>query len=471
MERKADVGVVGMAVMGQNLALNIARHGYLVAVYNRTAEKTRRFVERAGEERILAAYSVADFVALLKRPRKIILMVKAGEAVDQMIEKLLPYMDEGDLIVDGGNSHFLDTQRRLEMLKSKGILFLGMGVSGGEKGALHGPSLMPGGSRRAYDLVKDILEDIAAKSDEGPCCTYIGDGGAGHFVKMVHNGIEYAIMGSIAEVYDIMRKLLRMKAEDMAEIFEEWNRGPLNSFLVEITAKILKKKDDETGKPVVDVILDRAHHKGTGKWTSEVALQLGVPALSISAAFFERMLSFYKEDRLAISKMGKEAVSFDVDKKELLKSLEGSLLFSMLSAFSQGIWIIEKASEEYGFGINIADVLRVWKAGCIIRARVIDFVKAAALRAGSGMHLLKDSEFFERLEGLLPSASNVSKVARDAGIPTPVLNSSIDYFLSMKSAQLPANLIQAQRDFFGAHTFERVDRDGFFHIEWEGGEG
>lgn len=460
---KAQIGLIGLAVMGQNLALNIARKGYTVSVYNRTASKTREFFEsRVKGEPIIPTYDLKDFVESLEKPRKIVLMVKAGSAVDDTIEALLPHLDPGDLIVDGGNSHYLDTERRFKYLSERGILFLGMGVSGGEYGALHGPSLMPGGSRKAYELVEEILMKIAAKTEDGPCCTYIGERSAGHFVKMVHNGIEYAIMQAIAEVYDLMRKVMGMGSFEMADVFEEWNKGELNSFLVEITAKILRKVDEETGKPIVDLILDKAEQKGTGKWTAQAALDLGVPTSSLNLAVVERVISHFKGEREKLSQLLKKERKVVRD-DHLLEKLKGALIFSTFLSFSQGIWLMNVASREFGYGLNVSEVLRVWKGGCIIRSKMIDFLREIV--TDSGDHLLCDRST-RFLKEYLDDVKEVLKVAQENLVPVPVLSASFNYFLSMTEEKLPANLIQAQRDFFGAHTFERIDKEGAFHLDW-----
>lgn len=453
--------------MGQNLALNIARKGYSVAVYNRSPKRTEDLLKRVKEEKIIPTYDLKEFIDSLQKPRKIILMVKAGKPVDQMIEQLLPYLENGDLIIDGGNSHYLDTNRRLEELSEKGIFFLGMGVSGGEYGALHGPSLMPGGSKEAYEMVEEILLKIAAKSDEGPCCTYVGNTSAGHFVKMVHNGIEYAIMQAIAEVYDIMRKVLKMDTKEIGNTFENWNRGELNSFLVEITYKIMRKIDEETGKPLVDLILDKAEQKGTGKWTAQAALDLGIPTPSLNLSLIARVISHFKKDRESLAEMfTKEILNVTVDKDEMLEDLEKSLLFSIFLAFSQGLWLIFQASETYNYNINLLEVLRIWKNGCIIRAKMLDFLKDILKKDPSNVYLLKAEDSISFLKEKVNSVMRVTEIARKFFVPTPVLNSSLDFLFSMTEKNLPANLIQAQRDFFGAHTFERVDKEGVFHIEW-----
>jgi len=466
---KSHIGLIGLAVMGQNLALNIARKGYKVSVYNRTAQRTEEFVKnRVTNEEIEPHYDIESFVKSLERPRKIILMVKAGKPVDDTISQLLPHLEPGDLIIDGGNSHYMDTERRFKELSEKGILFLGMGVSGGEYGALYGPSLMPGGSREAYNLVEEILLKIAAKTEEGPCCTYVGERSAGHFVKMVHNGIEYAIMQAIAEVYHIMRDVLSLSSEEMSSIFEEWNRGELSSFLVEITYKILRKKDEETGKPMVDVILDKAEQKGTGKWTSQAALDLGIPTPSINLAVVERVISHFKDIRTRLSKLYNKRRSATQGSEEFLRDLRNSLFFAMFMAFSQGMWLIAEASKEFGYGVNLSEVLRIWKGGCIIRAKLIDTLRRYI--SNENAYLLENEEVMNLLKGKIDSLKNILKASIENEIPVPVLNSSYNYFMSLTEERLPANLIQAQRDFFGAHTFERVDREGVFHINWEEGE-
>ncbi len=464
---KAEIGVIGLAVMGQNLALNIARKGFTVAVYNRTAERTKHFVEqRVKGEKIIATYDLKGFVESLERPRKIILMVKAGSPVDDMIEELLPYLQEGDLLIDAGNSHYADTNRRLERLSKMGILFLGTGVSGGEYGALHGPSIMPGGTKEAYKLVEEIFLKIAAKTEDGPCCTYVGDYSAGHFVKMVHNGIEYAIMQAIAEVYDIMRKVLNLEPKEIGEIFEKWNNSDLSSFLVEITYKIMEKTDTETGRPMVDMILDKAEQKGTGKWTIEAALDLGVPTPSLNLAVIGRVLSHFKDQRVNLSKLYWQKPSVKTD-SNLIDDLEKALELSMFLAYSQGLWLISEASKAYKYGIDLLEVLRIWKGGCIIRSKMIDFLREILRENPQNVSLLASKKAVEYLKIRIQPTAKICQVAREAEIPLPVLNSSLDYLFSMKEADLPANLIQAQRDFFGAHTFERVDKPGIYHIEWQ----
>jgi 6-phosphogluconate dehydrogenase len=464
-----EIGLIGLAVMGQNLALNIARKGYSVSVFNRTPEKAQEFMQnKVKDEQIKPYYDIKSFVESLKRPRKIILMVKAGKPVDDVIEELLPYLDKGDLIIDGGNSYFKDTSRRIKELEEKGILYLGMGVSGGEAGALHGPSLMPGGTQDAYEMVKDVLLKIAAQTEAGPCCTYVGNDSAGHFVKMVHNGIEYAIMQAITEVYDVLRKVLKLSPEEIGEIFEKWNNGELNSFLMEISYKIMKYKDKETGKYLVDLILDEAEQKGTGKWTSQTSLDLGIPTPSLNLAVEARSLSFFKEERVQLAKrVTKIYPEIDIDKEKIIKDLENALLFSVFASFSQGLWLISEASKVFEYNIDLSEVLRIWKGGCIIRAKILDFLRDIIKENKENVNLLNSEKALSFLMDKIDSIKYITNLAKDFYLPTLVLNSSLDYFLSMIEENLPANLIQAQRDFFGAHTYRRIDKEGIFHTEWE----
>ncbi|GIV21123.1 MAG: 6-phosphogluconate dehydrogenase, decarboxylating [Armatimonadota bacterium] len=464
------IGLIGLGVMGQNLALNIARKGYSVSVYNRTAARTEAFVkDRVHGEPITPAYDLQTFVQSLARPRKIILMVQAGAAVDAMIETLVPLLESGDLVIDMGNSHYADTERRMESLATRGLLFLGTGVSGGERGALEGPSIMPGGTPEAYALVEEVLVRIAAQTEDGACCTYLGRGGAGHFVKMVHNGIEYAIMQAIAEAYDVLRSAARLSTSQIADLFEQWNQGELNSFLMEISYKALRKSDEETGKPLVEMILDKAEQKGTGKWTAQAALDLGVPTPSLATAVFARTLSHFKEDRVKIAEAISDALchSCPLDTQLLTEAIEHSLRLSMFLAFSQGLWLLSEASRAYDYGLNLSEVLRIWKGGCIIRARMLNFLREIVQEGGDNPHLLLSPKAQAFVLENMPFALKVMDAAHTCGIPVPVLSSAVDYLLSMSRANLPANLIQAQRDFFGAHTYERVDKAGTFHTEWE----
>ncbi|MFU0782668.1 MAG: NADP-dependent phosphogluconate dehydrogenase [Thermoanaerobacterium thermosaccharolyticum] len=464
-----NIGLIGLAVMGQNLALNIARKGYSLSGYNRSRQKTDEFInEKVKDEKIYPYYDIKSFVESLEKPRKIILMVKAGKPVDDVIQELLPYLDKGDLIIDGGNSYFKDTNRRIEELNAKGIYYLGMGVSGGEYGALHGPSLMPGGTKEAYDMVNELLLKIAAQTESGPCCTYVGNYSAGHFVKMVHNGIEYAIMQSISEVYDVMRKVLKLSSEEIGNIFEEWNKGELNSYLMEISYKIMKHKDKKTGRPLVELILDEAEQKGTGKWTAETSLDLGIPTPSLNLAVVGRALSFFKEERTKISKrVQRNYPTGNLNRDEIIEDLKNSLLFAVFASFSQGLWLISEASKVYNYNIDLSEVLRIWKGGCIIRARILDFLREILSDDKTNINLLNSQKSISYLEEKIESVKKVTKLAKDFYIPTLTINSSLDYFFSMSEANLPANLIQGQRDFFGAHTYRRIDMEGIFHTEWE----
>lgn len=464
-----DIGLIGLGVMGRNLALNIANKDFSVSVFNMTSQKTRDFMESEikGQD-ISSYYDIESLVESLKKPRKILLMIKAGDPVDSMIQKLLPHLDRGDLIMDGGNTYYLDTTRRIEELKEKGILYLGIGVSGGESGALNGPSLMPGGSREAYDLVKDILLKIAAQTESDPCCTYVGNDSAGHFVKMLHNSIEYGIMQAMSEAYDILRKVLKLSAKEIGDIFENWNQGELNSFLMEISYKIMRHKDEETGKPTVELILDKAGQKGTGKWTAQTSLDIGIPAPSLTAAVEGRILSHFKEDRANISKkIVKKYPETLYDKDKLLEDLENSLLFSNFILFSQGLWLMAEASEIYNFDIDLSEVLKIWKGGCIIRAKMLDFMREIIDENRENVNLLINKKSLEFLMGKLDSIKCITSIARDFYIPTLVHNTALDYFFSMVEENLPANFIQAQRDFFGAHTYNRIDKEGNFHTNWE----
>lgn len=462
-------GLIGLAVMGQNLALNIARKGYTVSVYNRTSDKTKEFIEkRVKDEKITPYYDLKEFVDSLEKPRKIILMVKAGKPVDDVIQELVPFLEPGDLIIDGGNSYYKDTSRRLQELKTKGILYLGMGVSGGEFGALHGPSLMPGGTKEAYEMVKDMLLKIAAQTEDGPCCTYVGDDSAGHFVKMVHNGIEYAIMELIAEVYDIMRKVLRMTSQEIGDVFENWNKGELNSFLMEISYKIMRFIDEETNKPLVELILDKAEQKGTGKWTAQTALDLGIPTPTLNLAVEARVISHFKDLRVKLSKSNVlKSSNCEINKEEVIKDLERALLFGIFMSFSQGLWLIDEASKVFNYNIDLSEVLRIWKGGCIIRAKILNFLREVIKEDPSNVSLLLSEKSQNFIKDKIDSVKRISDIGRKCGIQLLCLNSSLDYFYALSSEYLPANLIQAQRDFFGAHTYERVDKEGIFHTEWE----
>lgn len=465
----AEIGVAGLGVMGSNLALNIERHGHEVAAWERDKEQARAFAagEAAGK-RITVFEEAAEFVGALERPRRILMMVKAGPPVDWTIEQFVPFLEPGDILIDGGNSFFQDTRRREADLAKRGLQFVGMGVSGGERGALHGPSLMPGGPRPAYDALRHILEEIAAKTEDGPCVTYIGPDGAGHFVKMVHNGIEYGVMQLIAEVYDIMRRTLGMGADELAETFAQWNQGPLQSFLIEITAKIFRVKDRETGRPLVDLVLDRAEQKGTGKWTTQVALDLGVATPTINAGVEARLLSSLKQERLRASAL-LSADTLDAPEDGLLTDLHDALLAAEICAYAQGMNLIRAASDEYGWSVRLREIARTWKGGCIIRARLLDLIKNAYDRCPQLENVLLDEEVARTIVPLQKAWRRVVVAGTARGIPCPALAASLAYFDAYRTERLPQNLTQAQRDLFGAHTYERIDRPelGHIHTDWE----
>ncbi|HVF49110.1 MAG TPA: NADP-dependent phosphogluconate dehydrogenase [Pyrinomonadaceae bacterium] len=467
----AQIGMIGLGVMGQNLTLNIERNGYSVAVFDREAQVVESFLARVGGKRIAGAPSPEEFVRMLERPRKIILLVKAGDPVDWTINLVKPFLDAGDIIIDGGNSHFLDTARREASLKTEGFNFIGSGTSGGEEGALLGPSLMPGGDRAAYEQIRPIWEAIAAKVDDGPCVTYIGPGGAGHYVKMVHNGIEYGDMQLIAEAYDLMRRVLRLEVSEMADIFDEWNRGDLESYLIEITAKILRVKDEETGQPLVNLVLDKAGQKGTGKWTSEVALDLGVVIPTIDAAIVARNLSARKEERVEASKQlkGPRDINYQGDKRAMIEAIHDALYAAKICSYAQGMNLIREGSHNWKWNINPGEVARIWKGGCIIRARFLDKIKQAYQRRPDLPNLLLDTDFQAWLEASQTNWRRALTTAVEHGVPALAMSASLAYFDLYRTANLPLNLTQAQRDFFGSHTYERTDRPGggFVHTEWE----
>lgn len=466
---KSDLGLIGLAVMGQNLVLNMERNGYAVMVYNRTREKSDAFLRgEAAGKRIAAAYSLKELVGSLKRPRVLILMIKAGPPVDQIIDDLSPYLEKGDLIIDGGNSFFLDTQRRAQSLENKGLNYLGVGISGGEEGALWGPSIMPGGSRQAYQQVEPIFSAIAARADDGqPCVTYIGPGGAGHYVKMVHNGIEYGDMQLIAEAYDILRRGLGLPASKLHPIFADWNQSELSSYLIEITADILAKIDQETGQPLVDLILDEAEQKGTGKWTSQNALDLGVATPTINAAVEARILSAYKTERTQAAKaLTGPAHTPCGDPQEWIEPLGEALYAAKILSYAQGFALLRAASAEYGYGLKLAEIARIWRAGCIIRARFLDEISAAFQRSPELPNMLMDAGFGEAVGKRQAALRSIVSMAVEKGIPVSAFSSALAYYDAYRSERLPANLIQAQRDYFGAHTYRRIDREGIFHTDW-----
>ncbi|HAP7477032.1 TPA: NADP-dependent phosphogluconate dehydrogenase, partial [Enterococcus faecium] len=446
---KQQIGVVGMAVMGKNLALNIESRGYSVALFNRTGAKTTAVVEEHPDKNFKATYTIEEFVESIEKPRRILLMVKAGPATDATIQELLPHLDKGDILIDGGNTFFKDTMRRNEELANSGINFIGTGVSGGEEGALKGPSIMPGGQKEAYALVAPILEQISAKAEDGaPCVTYIGPNGAGHYVKMVHNGIEYGDMQLIAESYDLMKNILNLSVEEMADIFKEWNQGELDSYLIEITADILTRKDDEgTGKPVVDVILDAAGNKGTGKWTSQSALDLGVPLPLITESVFARYISAYKEERVQASKILSRTNDFEFtgDKKELVEKIREALYFSKIMSYAQGFAQLRVASKEFDWDLPFGEIAKIWRAGCIIRARFLQKITDAYDKNPEIENLLLDDYFVEITKKYQQSVRDVVALAVQAGVPVPTFSSAIAYFDSYRAERLPANIIQAQR--------------------------
>lgn len=467
---KSDIGLIGLAVMGQNLVLNMESKGYRVSVYNRTEQKTREFMEgpAAGKDRITAYYTLEDFVASLEKPRKIMLMVKAGRPVDIFIDSLVPLLDKGDIIIDGGNSFFKDTIRRTAQLNEKGILYLGTGISGGEEGALKGPSIMPGGNKEAWDQVGKILIDISAKVNGNvPCCDYIGPDGAGHYVKMTHNGIEYGDMQLISEAYFLMKELLGMTATEMQQVFARWNEGELNSYLIEITADILGRIDEETGKPIVDVILDKAGQKGTGKWTSQEALELGVAAPTIADAVFARCMSAIKEERVEASKILKgPEIKYEGDREQLIEDIGKALYASKICSYAQGFQLLSEASKAYSWDLKLGDIALLWRGGCIIRAQFLGKIKEAYDRDKNLKNLMLDPYFKDVLEKSQDSWRRVVSLAVQYGIPASSFSSALAYYDSYRRDRLPANLIQAQRDYFGAHTYERVDKEGSFHTEW-----
>lgn len=468
MIKNYDIGLIGLAVMGENLVLNMASKGINVAVYNRTVSKVDDFlVNKAQGQTIGGAHSIEEFTAMLAKPRKIMLMVKAGKPVDAMIAELLPHLDKGDIVIDGGNSFFEDTRRRTEELAAKGIRFLGMGVSGGEEGALKGPSLMPGGDRAAYEEVAPIFTRIAAQVADGPCCAYVGPDGAGHYVKMVHNGIEYGDMQLISEAYYIMKNALGLSAEELYQVFAKWNEGDLDSYLIEITRDIFTKYDAETGKPLVEVILDKAGQKGTGKWTSQSALDLGVPTPTITEAVFARCMSAYKSERVAAATIltGPDA-QYEGNREQFIEAIHDALYASKICSYAQGFALLKAASEEYKWDLNYGDTALLWRGGCIIRARFLDRIKEAFQRDANLANLLVDPFFHSIIDRVQANWRLVVKSCKELGIPTPAFSASLDYYDSYRRAVLPANLIQAQRDYFGAHTYERVDRAGVFHSEW-----
>jgi len=467
---KQQVGLVGLGVMGDSLVLNMESKGFSVAVFNRTTAKTTAFIQGpAAGKRIVGTSTPKELCDALESPRKILLMVKAGQAVDDVIAEFRPILEKGDLLIDGGNSFFLDTERRTKDLAKDGILYIGTGVSGGEEGALKGPCIMPGGSPEAYALIKDVLEKIAAQVD-GPCCTYIGPGGAGHYVKMVHNGIEYGIMQCLAEVYDVLQGLLGLKAAELSKIFAKWNAAELGGYLMEITALCLAKIDPETGKPLMDLILDKAGQKGTGKWTSQNALDLGVAIPTIDMAVEGRILSAFKTERLAAAKVLKGPRGrAPANRTKFIRDCRDALYLSIITCYAQGLALAREASKEYHYDLHLDEIARIWKGGCIIRSKLLDPIAAAYKKNPALANLLVDRSFAKIANARVKALRAVVGEAVKTGVPVLGLAASLGYFDSYRAARLPQNLTQAQRDCFGAHTYERTDRQGVFHTQWNEG--
>ena len=466
---KYKIGVVGLGVMGRNLALNMERNGFPVAGYDLDLAKTRTFVEEEGAGRTLLGVDTPQaMMAALEKPRRVLLMVPAGAPVDSAIAHLKPYLEKGDILIDSGNSHFMDTERRCKELEADGIQFVGMGVSGGEEGAKWGPSIMPGGSKAAWEALSSILKAIAAKADDGqPCVEYMGPRGAGHYVKMVHNGIEYGDMQLIAEAYDLLHRGLSLSAQELHEVFSRWNQGVLKSYLIEITADIFTKTDPETGLPLVDVILDEAQQKGTGKWTSQNALDLGMPIPTINAGLQGRIISALKVERVeAFKVLAVPAAKYAGNRECLIAAVENALYASKVTSYAQGMGMLKLASREYGYDLNLRDIAKVWRAGCIIRASLLGDIMAAYERDESLVNLILDESFKNAILSRLGDWRMTVQAAVGLGIPVPALSGSLAYFDAYRSERLPANLTQAQRDYFGAHTYRRIDRDGMFHTHW-----
>jgi 6-phosphogluconate dehydrogenase len=468
LKAKCDIGLIGLAVMGENLVLNMAGKGFQVAVFNRTAAVVDKFIAGAAAGLPVQGYaSLAELVAALERPRRVMLMVKAGKPVDDVIEQVLPFLGAGDIVIDGGNSFFQDTRRRYEALRAKGIRFVGMGVSGGEEGALRGPSLMPGGDLASYTEIAPLFTRIAAQVADGPCCSFVGTDGAGHYVKMVHNGIEYSDMQLIAEAYHILRQAGGLNAAELHGVFARWNEGPLDSYLIEITRDIMAVADPESGRPLVEMILDKAGQKGTGKWTSQNALDLGVPTPAITEAVFARCMSAVKDERVKAATVLKGPQGqWGGDREQLVQAVHDALYASKICSYAQGFALLAAAGKEYGWDLKFGDIALLWRGGCIIRARFLDKIRDAFVHEPTLANLMLDPFFTDVLASAQESWRFVLKLCRDLGIPAPAFNASLDYYDAYRQAVLPANLIQAQRDYFGAHTYERIDRPGSFHTEW-----
>jgi 6-phosphogluconate dehydrogenase len=466
---KQSFGLIGLAVMGENLALNVERNGFPVSVFNRSTDKVDAFINgRAQGKNFFGAHSIQEFVQSLDRPRRILVMVQAGAPVDAVIEQLKPLLDPDDMIIDGGNSLYTDTERRVKDLESQGLSFIGMGVSGGEEGALNGPSLMPGGTEAAYREIEAIVRKIAAQVDDGPCVTYIGSGGSGHYVKMVHNGIEYGDMQLIAEAYDLLKNAAGLNHEQLHEVFLEWNQtDELNSFLIEITADIFKKIDPDTGGPLVELVMDAAGQKGTGRWTVVSALELGVSIPTITAAVNARIASSYKQERLAAAQqLTGPSTQFEGDAKAFVNAVRDALYCSKICSYAQGMALMGKASQDFGYHLDLGEIARIWKGGCIIRAGFLNKIKQAYDENATLANLLLAPEFKQTILDRQSAWRQVLSTAAYLGIPVPAFSASLDYFDSYRRGSLPQNLTQAQRDYFGAHTYQRVDKPGVFHTEW-----
>jgi 6-phosphogluconate dehydrogenase len=472
MAQKADIGLIGLAVMGENLVLNMESHGFTVAVFNRSVEKVDKFVNGRGKgKKFIGAHSLEELVENLERPRKVMMLVKAGQPVDDFIEKLIPLLEPGDVIIDGGNSHFPDTIRRTKYVESKGLLYIGTGVSGGEEGALKGPSMMPGGSPKAWPLVKDIFQSIAAKVEDGsPCCDWVGEDGAGHFVKMVHNGIEYGDMQLISEAYHLMRDYLKLSHDEMHDIFDLWNQGDLDSYLIEITRDIMGFRD-KNGEPLLEKILDAAGQKGTGKWTAISSLEVGVPLTLIGEAVYSRILSSQKEERVRAAGIIKSRVEhLDEEKEEFVNAIHDALFASKIVSYAQGYVLMREAAKENNWNLNYGGIALMWRGGCIIRSAFLSKIKDAFDSNPELENLMLDSYFHDKLQAAQEGWRKVVSVAARIGVPVPAFSSALAYFDGYRTANLPANLLQAQRDYFGAHTYERVDKDRgeYFHTNWTG---
>jgi 6-phosphogluconate dehydrogenase len=471
-EANCDIGLIGLAVMGQNLVLNMNDHGYKVAVFNRTVSKVDDFINNEAKgTKVVGTHSLEELASVLKRPRRVMLMVKAGDTVDQMIEAVTPYLEPGDIVIDGGNSHFPDSNRRAKTLAQKGLLFIGTGVSGGEEGARNGPSIMPGGSPEAWPHVKDIFQSIAAKVEDGtPCCDWVGEEGSGHYVKMIHNGIEYGDMQLICEAYQLLETALGLSADELHQVFADWNKGELDSYLIEITAEIFTKKDED-GKPLIDKILDTAGQKGTGKWTAVSALDLGMPVTLIGEAVFARCLSAMKDARVKASKYLKgPAAPSKTDRAALIEDVRRALYCSKIISYAQGYMLLREAAKEMGWHLNLGGIALMWRGGCIIRSRFLGKIKEAFDKNPELDNLLLDDFFANTLNQYQQSWRNAAISAIQYGVPTPAFSTALSFYDGIRTERLPANLLQAQRDFFGAHTYERVDkpRGQFFHTNWTG---